>query len=400
MKAIQKTLFVIVIAMIAFSATTTRAYATLTPGILSISGSSTVYPVAIDASATFSSQYYNITGNTITMNIQQGGSGVAIPNMAANVYDMGELSRPPTDAEFNSMPNLQLWAIGIDSVAIVVNPHLSPWIQNVTVAQVAYLFEKNQSSGNPYYTYWNDFNAAAPHETIYRAVRDPTSGTFDCFFNFFLKPAGFDNNASKLASYTYCQNNIDVLNTINSSGGQDYIGFISLGYLHYGGLSALNIWNPLTSTYVVPSQAHVIDGTYVAWRWLWEATAGPIAANMTDPNFVEGLWVSYLRLPNGYAPGVSFLAHEDYIDLNPADMAGGPVINSTLQPETHLQPNQTQTYPDGKVDYNDIVYFVDQYINFYSKNIYNPLADFNADGKINYNDIVAFAQNYIAANSQ
>jgi len=408
LKTIQKILFLTVLAMIAFSATTAnQTRALLSNGTLAISGSSTVYPCAIDASATFPTYYQNLTGNTITLSIQAGGSGVAIPNMVARADDMGEMSRTPTDAEYNSMPYLQQYAIGIDSVAIVVNPYLSTWIQNVTVTQVADLFETHNVSGSmvPFYTYWSDFNPAMPNVTIERAVRDPTSGTFDCFYNFFLKPAGFpqtETNSSaeaQLAPYTYCQNNIDVLNTINSSGGQDYIGFISLGYLHYGGLSALNIWNPALNTYVVPSQAHVIDGTYTPWRWLWEVVNGTIPADPSNPNFVEGLWIAYLKLPNGYANGTSFLLHEDYIDMYRADMAGGTVFNSTLQPETHLQPTQTQTYPDGKVNYADIVYFVNAYINYYTNHIYNPYADMNADGKIDYNDIVLFAQDYISANS-
>ena len=420
MKTIPKALIAaIIIAAIAFSATNNQARALLTPGTLSMSGSSTVYPCAIDASTTFPAWYNTITGNTIILNIQQGGSGVAIPNMQKGAYDMGQMSRPPTDAEWESMPNLQQWAIGIDSVAIVVNPFMSTWIQNLTVTQVADLFEtfQNASGRYPYYTDWSDFNSSAPNVPIQRAVRDPTSGTFDCFYNFFLSPAGFpktETNASalaQLAPYSYCQNNIDVLNTITGGGGQYYIGFISLGYLHYGGLSAINIWNPSTGTYVVPSVATVKDGTYKPWRWLWELTPGPITASMSDPNFVEGLWISYLKLPDGYSPGAgdygwnfpssstSFLVHEDYIDMSRADMAGTPTINSTLQPETHLTVNQTQTIPDLHVDASDILYFRQAYLQYYTSNIYNPYADMNADGKINYTDIVLFAEAYIAANS-
>jgi hypothetical protein len=345
--------------------------------------------------------------------------------MYNHAYDMGEMSRPPTDAEWEEMPSLQQWALGIDSVAIVVNPYMSQWIQNLTVVQVADLFEtfQNSSGRYPYYTYWSDFNPSAPDVPIQRAVRDPTSGTFDCFYNFFLKPAGFpqtETNASaetQLAPYSYCQNNIDVLNTITGSGGQYYIGFISLGYLHYGGLSAINIYNSATGTYVVPSVTNVKNGTYKPWRWLWEVTAGPITANVSDPNFVEGLWISYLKLPNGYSPGAgddgwsypqpstSFLVHEDYIDMSRADMAGAAPINSTLQPETHLTANQTQTIPDQQVNQADILYFRQAYLQYYTSTtafpagIYNPYADMNADGVINYTDIVLFAQAYIAANS-
>jgi hypothetical protein len=80
-------------------------------------------------------------------------------------------------------------------------------------------------------------------------------------------------------------------------------------------------------------------------------------------------------------------------------MAGATPFNSTLQPETHLQPTQTQTYPDLKVDINDVTYFINAYSNYYTYHVYNPYADMNADGKIDYNDIVLFAQDYITANS-
>ena len=408
MKTMPKILFVILLATVAFMAATgNQAHGLLVSGQLSISGSSTVYPVANDASATFPAYYNGITGNTITLSISQGGSGVAIPNMVKQADDMGEMSRAPTDAEYASMPYLQQYAIGEDSVAIVVNPYLATWVYNLTVTQVADLFETYNNSGvqTPFYTTWNQFNSAAPNVPIQRAVRDPTSGTFDCFYNFFLKPAGFpqtETNSSalaQLAPYTYCQNNIDILDAITGAGGQDYIGFISLGYLHYGGLSAVNIWNPALNTFVVPSIAHVIDGSYTPVRLLWEVVNGTIPANTSSPNFVEGLWIAYLKQPDGWNATTSYLSNEDYIDLFRADMAGGTVYNSTLQPETHLQPTQTQTYPDGKVDISDIRYFSFAYTNYYSNGIYNPYADMNADGKIDYNDIVAFAINYIYANT-
>ena len=408
MKTIPKILFVILLATVAFvAATGNQSHALLTPGTLAISGSSTVYPVAIDASSTFPAYYNSITGLTLTLSIQQGGSGVAIPNMVSQADDMGEMSRPPTDAEYASMPDLQQYAIGEDSVAIVVNPYMSTWIVNLTTTQVADIFETftNASGQFLYYTYWSDVNPAAPHQLIQRAVRDPTSGTYDCFYNFFLKPAGFpqtETNASALAQmapYTYCQNNIDILDTITGAGGQYYIGFISLGYLHYGGLSAINIWNPALGYFVVPSVANVINHSYTPVRLLWEVVNGTIPAAPSNPSFVEGLWIAYLKQPDGWDANTSYLVHEDYIDLFRADMAGGIVYNSTLQPETHLLPTQTQSYPDGKVDINDIRYFVSAYLNYYSNGIYNPYADMNADGKIDFNDIVAFALNYIYANT-
>jgi hypothetical protein len=76
-------------------------------------------------------------------------------------------------------------------------------------------------------------------------------------------------------------------------------------------------------------------------------------------------------------------------------MAGGQVIDANLQPH-HPLPSQTQTIPDGKVNYADITYFVSAYIAYNTKGIYNPYADLNADGKINFNDIKLFVADYLA----
>ena len=58
--------------------------------------------------------------------------------------------------------------------------------------------------------------------------------------------------------------------------------------------------------------------------------------------------------------------------------------------------NQTQSYPSGVVNFNDITYFVTAYIAYYNQHTYNPYADLNADGSINFNDITAFVSTYIS----
>jgi len=51
---------------------------------------------------------------------------------------------------------------------------------------------------------------------------------------------------------------------------------------------------------------------------------------------------------------------------------------------------------DGKVDFADIVYFVDAYINFNQHGVLNPACDLNQDGKLDFSDITLFVNAYIA----
>jgi ABC-type phosphate transport system substrate-binding protein len=450
--------------MIAFMAATAvqthAATGLVNPTTLTIAGSSTVYPIAAEEASQFPA-YWNslVAANpswgaskiTSSINIAGLGSGTAIPALIAGTADIGEMSRPPqsTSAEWlnPAMTNMQIWAVGIDSVAIVLSPDMTWFPTNLTTLQVADLFYGTVNGTTPMYNTWGAFltayyapgsippsiNSTVQAEVIQRAVRDPTSGTFDCFNNYFAVPNnlqfeykvnGTVVGSENMAPYTYCEENINIYNTVsagNLGSASDYIGFISLGYLStYGHMIGLNIayndvnppasyiayttpyvWGP----YVTPTKANVIygysgvkgvnaTGQYAAWRWLWEVTPQQIPS--TGPLLEEGVWIAYMRLPGTTDNGTSdFVNDQSYIELSPADMAGGPVIDSTLAKYTPLA-GQTQTIPDGVVNGNDFFYFVDAYIHYYSNHIYNPYADLDANGIINGADFLAFESAYIA----
>ena len=329
-----------------------------------------------------------------------------------------------------------------------------------------------QTGSTPLYTKWSDAFTAwgwtvptadqtAAAGTIQRAVRDPTSGTYDCFNNYFAAPNGYaiENKATtsssfgqttvvgsqEMAPFTYDQENANIFTTVST--GTNYVGFISLGYLLSEGVVnghvnmiglniAYNMANvpssliaypgtsgtygfvsssvqPTWGAFIVPNDANVIyaysgvkgsqaTGQYEAWRWLWEVT--PDVCQSTGPTAVAGVWIAYMMADgttqNGVAvaPGTgnsNFVADQNYIPLDRCDMAGGPVVDSNLATYTP-NANQTQTFPDGKVNFNDITYFVSAYIAYYTAHIYNPYADLDANGAINFNDITAFVSTYIA----
>lgn len=53
-------------------------------------------------------------------------------------------------------------------------------------------------------------------------------------------------------------------------------------------------------------------------------------------------------------------------------------------------------FHDGTVNFQDIVYFVCAYIQYYQTGYLNPACDLNHDGTLNFQDIVLFIQDYIA----
>jgi len=456
----------VILAIMAFSTASTvltRASSTglVNSNTLTIAGSSTVYPIANEEASQFTSYWNSLVAanpswgaSQITQPIAIAGlgSGTAIPALVNGQADVGQMSRPPQNSSSEwlnpSNTNLQIWAVGVDSVAIVLSPDMTWFPTNLTTFQVAKLFADQPSAyTTPYYNTWGDFltdyyngtsnipntvPAAAKTATILRAVRDPTSGTFDCFNNYFAVPNNFQfqhktngtvDNSQQMATYTYCQENINIYNTVsagNLGSSSDYIGFISLGYLNtYGHMIGLNIaynvanlpksiiayvqpyvWGP----YVAPTKANVIygysgvkgsaaTGQYSAWRWLWEVTPSTIPS--AGPLLETGVWIAYMKMANSTQSGNSdFVNDQSFIELDRADMAGGQVIDANLNAYSPL-PGQTQTIPDGVVNFKDVTYFVSAYIAYNTKGIYNPYADMNADGKINFNDIKAFVADYI-----
>ena len=454
------------IAFLAATAVQTHALEPTTlvnPNTLTIAGSSTVYPIAAEEASQFATYWNKLNGAnpswgasnmTSPMSIAGLGSGTALPALEAHQADIGEMSRPPQSSSAEwlnaNMTTLQIWAVGIDSVALVLSPDMTWFPTNVTTLQVAQLFYGTSNGTVPLYNTWGAFltdyyntsggvppsissNSTIMNGLINRAVRDPTSGTFDCFNNYFAVPNSFQFEykvsgvvvgSQEMAPYTYCQENINIYNTVsagNLASDSDYIGFISLGYLNtYGHMIGLNIaynsvsppssyiaykqpyvWGP----YVTPTKANVIygysgvkgvnaTGQYAAWRWLWEDTPGQIPS--TGPLLETGVWIAYMRSAGTTMNGTSdFVNDQSYIELSRADMAGGQVIDANLAPYTPLS-GQTQTIPDGVVNGNDFFYFVDAYIHYYSGHIYNPYADLDANGIINGNDFLSFESAYVA----
>jgi ABC-type phosphate transport system substrate-binding protein len=428
-----------VLALMAFAAfAAVPAHATtalLNPGTLDVEGSSTVYPISVAAQPGFEAYTATLSSPFQATNVilNNQGSGGGIQAWEIGSIDMAASSKtgaaggifgatyPVTLATGTSVvSNPQEFAIGQDSVAIIV-PASDTWLTQASASEIDALFTVTTNGGTQQvYATWGDWATAygitlpagVSGQQILHIGREFSSGTFDGFNTFFLKPFGNDMTYSASTGTTaglwttpdYVQetSNQAVLAAITNPSNAYAIGFIGLGFVqndlgtgtHPDGINAINLYNPTSSTYVVPTIANVLNGSYVSnepsgpvviVRWLWYFMDGIPSA--TSSAAVKSLWISYVK------SDPTFLTDNGYILMNRADMAGASASN----PNTSVG---TQTVPDGKVDYNDITYFVSAYILYNGpQHLLNPYADFNADGKVDYSDITAFVSDYIAANS-
>jgi phosphate transport system substrate-binding protein len=390
------------------------AKALLNGSYLQLDGSSTVYPITADAIPGFAAFYHAETGGTTgtpTVPFPAPGSGTGWTEIGGaggpQTIDVCESSKFPSLTNIQYLPNCRIYPIGIDSISIIVNNAggntPGNYVTKLTQTQVMQIFTGQ-------ITDWHAINSSIPSgTTIHVAVRVSTSGTADCFKNFFLTP--FKLSTSNItSSATVCQENQDIINLMTQSSSAWYIAYVGLGFTDVTPAPQVQ---PVSisfdkslgsgSPYVYPSKANVLNGSYLPYRYLWYATPNL----STDP--VINCWISYVRHNVTMITGPTtnnWVTENGYIQL-----WWGDFTNSTSVPVVLLGgaggatptdgcPPQQHNYPDQKVNYNDVVFFVDAYIAANTPGGYvNPLCDYYGNGKINYYDIIAFCDCYIAANS-
>ncbi len=162
-------------------------------GTLTLSGSTTVLPLAQEAAEMFMDE-----NPEVTVNVQGGGSSVGISNVAEGVVDIGNASRGLKDEEEGK--GLVEHKIALDIIAVIV--HKDVPMDNLSK-------EQKELGG--------------PDKAIVVVVRDEASGTREMFDEKAL------NKEKPLSGAIECSSNGIVRQTVSSTPYS--IGYISLGYL-------------------------------------------------------------------------------------------------------------------------------------------------------------------------
>ncbi len=161
-------LAILVIAATLFAGCTgtgTEQQQTAEPQTISVTGSTTVLPIAQAAADAYMSK-----DSLADIQVSGGGSGVGVQAVGEGTADIGMSSRDVKAAEKEKYPNLVEQVVAIDGIAVIVNP--SNQVASLTLDQVRGIY-------NGTYTNWNAVGGSAGEIVV--IGRDSASGTREYF---------------------------------------------------------------------------------------------------------------------------------------------------------------------------------------------------------------------------
>jgi phosphate transport system substrate-binding protein len=211
-------------------------------GELTISGSTTVLPLAQEAADQFMEEN---PGARVT--VQGGGSSVGISNVSEGVVDIGNASRALKEDEEGL--GLIDHEIALDVITVIVNPDVA--VTDLTAEQVNGIFTGA-------ITNWSEVGGADASITV--VIRDEASGTREVF-----DEKALDEDAELVDGAIESNSNGIVRQTVAST--PDSIGYVSLGYLD-SSVSAVSYDG------IEASAETAVDGTYPLARYLHMFTKG------------------------------------------------------------------------------------------------------------------------------
>ena len=223
-------------------------------GKVSVSGSTTVLPLAAEASSQFMDVHPGVQ-----VSVQGGGSSVGITQLSQGVVDIGMSSRELKPEEQNL--GFVDHKIALDVIVVITNPGVT--VDNLSKDQVKSIFTGG-------ITNWKDLGGADAPITV--VVRDKASGTREMF-----DEKALDSQDSTTAAIEANSNGI-VRQTVAST--QNAIGYISLGYLD-GAVKALR-YNGVEG-----SKDTALAKTYPLSRYLHMFTKG-------EPQGVVSVFIDFV----------------------------------------------------------------------------------------------------------
>lgn len=241
---------VLVLAVLTAGCVSTPSQDTDASGTISITGSTTILPVAQAVA-----EIYMDNHKAADIQISGGGSGVGVTAVTSGTADIGMLSRDLKSSEKEGK-NLKEYVIGRDGIAIIGNP--SNTVSDLTLAQIKDIYQGK-------ITNWNELGGADAE--IVLVGRDSTSGTREFFTEFVLKKEDAAKTMQEFNSNGSVQKNV-----AQTPGA---ISYISLEYVD-------STVKAFTIDGVIPSITTVIDGTYPINRPLLMITDGEPAGLAKD----------------------------------------------------------------------------------------------------------------------
>lgn len=236
-------------------------------------GSTTVQPLAEKLAEAFGARHPKVQ-----ITVQGGGSSVGVKSAGQGMVDVGAASREVKDSEKEEFPDLKIYTIARDGIAIVTHPNVP--VDGLTKDQVRSIFAGD-------ITNWSE--VGGPDKPIVVVSREEGSGTRAAFEEMVMGKEG-----PPIVDTAILQpSNGAVRTTVSTT--PDSIGFLSFGYLDES-VKALAIDG------VEATEANAASGTYPIVRPLNMLTKG-------EPSELVKAWLDFILSDAGQA----IVAEEGYI---------------------------------------------------------------------------------------
>ncbi|MDY6872390.1 MAG: phosphate ABC transporter substrate-binding protein [Chloroflexota bacterium] len=245
-------------------------------GQLQIAGSTTVQPLAEVLAEAFMAD-----NPDVTIEVQGGGSSVGVTSAGEGTVDIGNASRNVKESEFEEFPELQIFTIAYDGIAIVTNPDLE--LPSLSIDQVKAIFAGE---------FTNYSEVGGPDAEIVIVSREEGSGTRAAFEELVMESGDTEAEISENALLQ--QSNGQIRTTVSTT--PDSIGYLSFGFLDES-------IHTVAIDDVDPTVANVKNGSYPIFRPLNMLTNGA-------PNELSQAFLDYILSDAGQE-----IVAEEYITV-------------------------------------------------------------------------------------
>lgn len=272
-------------------------------GQIQVAGSTTVQPLSEKLALAFMA-----LNPDLVIEVQGGGSSVGVTAAGEGTVNLGQVSREVRTSEIETFPELRIFTIAYDGIAIVTNPDLE--LPSLSLDEAKRIFGGEIT---------NYAEVGGPDAEIIVVSREEGSGTRAAFDELVLESS--EPNFEMTETAILQQSNGQVRTTVATTPFA--IGYLSFGFLD----ESINL---VEINGFPPTVDNVLAGNYPVFRPLNLTSDG-------DPDALSQAFLDFILSPDGQA-----IVAEDYIPavgedagyVPPTDLSGQIQIagSTTVQP--------------------------------------------------------------------
>lgn len=187
--------------------------------LIIVSGSSTVYPITLEAQA----KYIDKVDNELYMSVEANGTGAGFDLFSNNKTQINNASRKINKDEIKIAKRNNIkydeYNIGTDGITVITNKE-NDWIHNIKSEDLKKAFKLGSN-----FEKWSDIDPKYPEQKINFYGPTSASGTYD----FFVEAIIEDENSSLRDDINATENDNEVVSNVE----KDKYGIGFLGYSYY-----------------------------------------------------------------------------------------------------------------------------------------------------------------------